>query len=185
MRVTTDVSATPCVTNAALFQNPLIEDSARGTTTVRDRTEAARLESQARALCGACPLREQCLYDSVVKHDVAGYVAGTTERERHLMRTTLGVRVQPEDLDTLAGVTGPHRQVNHEEVLRLRRANPHESLETIAQRLGCSLSTVKRHLRKARSGESPTLRVVLPTRSEVLKAYARVVAPSRTARRVA
>ncbi|HZA05629.1 MAG TPA: helix-turn-helix domain-containing protein, partial [Propionibacteriaceae bacterium] len=43
-----------------------------------------------------------------------------------------------------------HRQVDHDEVVRLRHAHPDESLETIARRLGCSLSTVKRHLRRER-----------------------------------
>ena len=50
--------------------------------------------------------------------------------------------MEPENFDTLAGVTGRHHQVNHSEVVRLRHAKPDESLEMLAHRLGCSLSTV-------------------------------------------
>jgi hypothetical protein len=85
-----------------------------------------------------------------VEYDVAGYVAGTTPPQRAQIRRRLHINVEPEDFDSLAGVTRRHRQVNHSEVVRLRNANPNESLETFAQRLGCSLSTVKRHLRRER-----------------------------------
>jgi hypothetical protein len=46
----------------------------------------------------------------------------------------LDITVEPEDFDGLAGVIRRHRQVNHSEVVRLRNANPNESLETLAQR---------------------------------------------------
>ena len=62
-----------------------------------------------------------------------------------------GSRSRPEDFDSLAGVVGGQRTVDHDEVVRLRRAHPDESLERIARRLGCSLSTVKRHLRRERN----------------------------------
>ena len=59
---------------------------------------------------------------------------GSPEREAGL----------PVNFDTLAGVTGRHHQVNHSEVVRLRHAKPDESLEMLAHRLGCYLSTVKK-----------------------------------------
>lgn len=93
---------------------------------------------------------ERCRFDAVVKFDVAGYVAGTTPSERRELRRILNVRVAPEDFDSLAGAFTPNRQINHEDVIRLRNANPHDTLERLAERLQCSLSTVKRHLRKAR-----------------------------------
>ena len=89
------------------------------------------------------------------EHDVAGYVGGTTPAQRARIRGRLRITVAPEDFDTLAGVTGGHRQVDHDEVVRLRHAHPDESLETLAHRLGCSLSTVKRHLRRERNQPSP------------------------------
>jgi hypothetical protein len=78
----------------------------------------------------------------------------------------------------LAGVTGRHRQVDHDEVVRLRYAHPDESLETLAHRLGCSLSTVKRHLRRERRMPSvrradppkPSLSQVLAVAAEVTRA---------------
>jgi hypothetical protein len=132
-----------------------------------------------------CPLIVDCLYRAVVEYDVAGYVAGTTPSQRAQIRGRLDITVEPENFDTLAGVTGPHHQVNHSEVVRLRNANPDESLEMLAHRLGCSLSTVKRHLRRERREPSAeTVTPARPTVNEVLAAAAVVVgttpsAPSR------
>ncbi|WP_203567909.1 WhiB family transcriptional regulator [Aestuariimicrobium ganziense] len=166
-----------CTEYAGLFQHRLLEDSAAAGS-VDERRQQAMMTRKAENLCLECPLMTQCLYNAVVKFDVAGYVAGTTPRQRSEMRSILGIRVQPEDFDTLAGVTTPNRQVDHDEVVRLRNANPYESLESIAQRLGCSLSTVKRHLRKARAAqEQPKarLRRVEPTLAQVIAAYQAVL----------
>lgn len=177
MTVTATTRTVPaCVQASDVFQNSLLEDGLPTGATGDIRRQHASLAARAAATCASCPLLASCLYDAVVKHDVSGFVAGTTQRQRQEMRTALRVTVEAEDLDTLAGVVAPNRQVNHEEVLRLRSANPHESLETIAHRLGCSLSTVKRHLRKARNGEiAPKLKAVPPTQEQVLAAYAKVV----------
>jgi AraC-like DNA-binding protein len=95
------------------------------------------------------------------------------------------VRVQPEDFDTLAGVIGG-RQIDHTEVLRLRAAHPDESLETLAGRLGCSLSTVKRHLRRERTAPSvPAVAGSRPKLREVLAAAAEVTATGRSRARAA
>lgn len=171
--------ATPsCLGAAGLFQHRLLEDPPTvSSLSADDRRLTAQLTTQARRTCLNCPLMTQCLYDAVVKHDVAGYVAATTHHQRMEIRNRLGIRVEPENLDTLAGVIGRHRQVNHEEVVRLRNANPHESLETIAHRLGCSASTVKRHLRKARTEPTPQRVAHCPSTIQVLSAFAEVVAP--------
>lgn len=165
-----------CVDFDSLFQHPFLEDGA-APKNVDERRQQMMMLRKAENLCLDCPLMTQCLYSAVVQHDVAGFVAGTSPRQRAEMRSLLGVRVQPEDLDNFAGVSAPNRQVDHDEVIRLRNANPYESLESIAQRLGCSLSTVKRHLRKARSGEvSPTpRRQVPPSVEQVLHAYRTVM----------
>ncbi|WP_197429696.1 sigma factor-like helix-turn-helix DNA-binding protein [Auraticoccus cholistanensis] len=143
-----------CVDFADLFQHPVMDEGLPAGAGPDERRQAAMMVRKAQNLCESCPLLKSCLYDAVVKHDVSGYVAQTTQRQRAEIRRRLGVTVTPEDFDTLAGVTSPNRQVDHEEVLRLRRANPDESLETLAHRLGCSLSTVKRHLRRARTEAS-------------------------------
>lgn len=174
---------TGCVEFAALFLHPLMEEPPNSSFPADERRQYRRLARRAQGICQACPLMKQCLLSAVTLHDVAGYVAGTTARQRLAIRERLGVTVQPEDFDTLAGVTVPHRQVDHDEVVRLRNANPTESLETLAQRMGCSLSTVKRHLRKARAGRGVSaIRTELPSARRVLAAYAEVVTakPAKT-----
>ena len=139
-----------CLDQAETFQHPLLEEPPAGGAPAVTRRTYAALEHQAAATCRTCLLLAPCLYEAVVRHDVAGYAAGTTARQRVKIRALLGISVEPENLDTLAGVVGGNRPVDHDEVIRLRAANPGESLERLAQRLGCSLSTVKRHLRRER-----------------------------------
>lgn len=174
-----------CATAPEVFQDPLVEDPPRGSLTREDRARQARLVGQARSICESCPLRTACLYDAVVRHDVAGFVVGTTVRQRGEIRRRLGVVVEPEDLDTLAGVVGGARQVDHDEVLRLRRANPDETLEQLAHRLGCSLSTVKRHLRRERQAPTVTRTTTRPLPVHVLRVTAQVVAGPAALRKAA
>ncbi|GAA3567894.1 hypothetical protein GCM10022197_25090 [Microlunatus spumicola] len=163
-----------CASSPEVFQDPLVEDPPRGGLTSADRERQTRLLARARATCGGCPLRTACLYDAVVRHDVAGIAGGTTARQRTDIRRRLGVVVEAEDLDTLAGVVGA-RQVDHEEVLRLRRAHPEETLEQLAQRLACSLSTVKRHLRRSRQAPVEARPVTRPLPAQVLQVTSAVV----------
>lgn len=162
-----------CITVPGLFQDPLLEEPPTMSAAADVRRRHAGMEQAAEQLCLACPLLQNCLYRAVVQHDVAGYVAGTTQRQRSQLRTQLGVFVEPEDFDTLAGVARTHRQVDHEKVVRLRRTSPDETLEQLARRLGCSLSTVKRHLRHERRarGSRPVGDQQAPTPSQVMAAY--------------
>jgi transposase-like protein len=146
---------------------------------------------RAARVCAECPLRVDCLYAAVVRHDVAGVVAGTTERERCAIRGELGIAVEPENLDGLTGGLSSRRNVDHDDIIRLYRTNPGESLEAIAGRLGCSPSTVKRHLRQERTQKSGmhnwrTQEAAAtgqpPTRDQVLTATARVLAMMPTNR---
>lgn len=176
-----------CLDHKALFQSPALEDPAAARRSAQGQREAALLTARAEKVCGDCPLFASCLYQAVVDHDVSGFAAGTTQAQRTQIRAAVGVKVEAEDFDTLAGVVRGNRQVNHEEIVRLRQANPHESLEVLAMRLGCSLSTVKRHMRRARAaGPEVKLKVVKPTIDRVLAAFATVVkGPRRAERRVA
>jgi len=165
-----------CVELASVFQNPLLEDPIPANAPASVRRRYTTLVNQAEDVCFSCPLIAGCLYQAVVEHDVAGYVAGTTPAQRTAIRARLNIAVEPEDFDTLAGVVGGrHRQVDHDEVVRLRHAHPDESLETLARRLGCSLSTVKRHLRKERREPSHRAPVARPSLAEVVRAAAEVV----------
>jgi hypothetical protein len=167
-------AAAGCIQLAAVFQDQLLEEPlpAGASGTVRRRQQA--LITTAQAACRDCPLIVDCLYQAIVEYDVAGYVAGTTPPQRAQIRRVLDVTVGPEDFDTLAGATRRDRQVNHSEVVRLRNANPHESLETLAQRLGCSLSTVKRHLRRERGAPTAHSSAQKPTIAAVVAAAASV-----------
>lgn len=168
-----------CTDNPTLFQHQLLE-TAPARHDAEGQRQATLLTARAAAVCAGCPLFRSCLYEAVVNHDVAGFVAGTTESQRSRMRAALGVKVEQDDFDSLAGVVRGGRQVNHEEVVRLRQANPHESLEVLAMRLGCSLSTVKRHMRQARNASAEVkLAMVKPTIDRVLAAFSAVVGPSR------
>ncbi|HEY0238448.1 MAG TPA: WhiB family transcriptional regulator [Friedmanniella sp.] len=174
-----------CASAPEVFWDPLVEDPPRAGLTRDDRDRQARLVGQARATCAECPLRTACLYDAVARHDVAGFVAGTTVRQRQEIRRRLGLVVEPEDLDTIAGVVGGARQIDHDEVTRLRRANPHETLEQLALRLGCSLSTVKRHLRRERSEPGARRTVSRPSPLQVLQVATAVLTGAMTVRRAA
>ena len=174
-----------CVELASVFHDQLLEEPLPASASATLRRRQLGLITAAQRACRACPLITDCLYRAVVEYDVAGYVAGTTPPQRTQMRRQLDITVEPEGFDTLAGVTGRHRQIDHSEVVRLRKANPHESLEMLADRLGCSLSTVKRHLRRERRAPCGSAVVAAkPTSAEVLAAAAEVtgspVAPRRS-----
>jgi hypothetical protein len=67
--------------------------------------------------------------------------------------------------------------VSHEAVLTSRQAYPKDTCQQLAERLGCSTSTVKRHLRRDREQRAadaipdPTTEQKLPTIDEVLDAF--------------
>lgn len=187
-RVEPSEPARPACANAPeIFLDPALEAEPVASAPARIRRQYAVLAAEATEVCAACPLLSACLYRAVVDYDVAGFVAGTTERQRSVIRARLGVTVEPEDFDSLAGVVGGQRTVDHDEVVRLRRSHPDESLERIARRLGCSLSTVKRHLRKERN--QPSMSAVRtsprPTETEVRRATAEILAQNSGNRRAA
>lgn len=166
--------STPCVRFSNVFLHPLMDES-QSATTQANRREQAMLRSQAEKVCAECPLFEACLTDAVTKYNVSGFVAGTTRRQRQEIRNRLGVQVAEEDLDFYVGVSSG-RQFDRNEIYRMRNANPDEPLSAIAARVGCSVSTVKRHLRRVqdeglvdKSGEGRT-----PTSGELKRTAAEV-----------
>jgi len=167
-----------CVANSALFNHPLLED-AQSSLTPALRHNRAVLAAQACALCATCPMQRKCLYDAVVRFDVAGIVAGTTPSMRTAIRERLGWRVAAENLDSLLGLGSSHH-ADHDQIVRARRANPQESLDQLAERLGVSLSTVKRHLRQERTAaRRPNLHIVPPSSEQVEQALHDITAERR------
>ncbi len=186
-----NVSYTPRATNVELYLHPLLEEPPMKATAARETwREYESLVRTARAACSGCRLLADCLFKAVAQTDVAGYVGCTTPRERQQIRKLIGVKVEAEDFDSLAGARGSRQPVDHADVLRMR-AQQHldDSLEQIASRLGCSLSTVKRHLRQARSqagwGADPAAPTVkVPTMDDVFDAFEQVVESNRAESRV-
>lgn len=165
--------------------------------------EYVGLRDRGRAACAACPVLAECLYTAVVQVDVTGFVGCTTGRERRDIRRLLQISVGAEDLDAAAGVRANRRPLEHGDVVAARHAYPDDSLEQLAVRLGCSMSSVKRHLRRDRAERAaqdqpadrddhaddtyedaepapptPTTPGV-PTVDDVLDAFDAVVEPSR------
>ncbi|WP_344812611.1 WhiB family transcriptional regulator [Microlunatus aurantiacus] len=176
-----------CADVPEVFLDPALESEPTSSAPARVRRQYATLAAEATEVCASCPLISACLYRAVVDYDVAGFVAGTTARQRAEVRNRLGVEVEPEDFDSLAGVVGGQRTVDHDEVVRLRRTHPDESLERIARRLGCSLSTVKRHLRQERHEPSATRNRLAsrPTETRVRRTTAEILAETSGNRRAA
>jgi hypothetical protein len=176
-----------CADFPEVFLDPALETEPAASAPARTRRQYANLTGEATEICASCPLISACLYRAVVDYDVAGFVAGTTARQRAEVRTRLGIEVEPEDFDSLAGVVGGQRTVDHDEVVRLRRTHPDESLERIARRLGCSLSTVKRHLRQERNQPSTDRErpAVRPTESQVRRVTGEMLAETSGNRRAA
>jgi DNA-directed RNA polymerase specialized sigma24 family protein len=168
-----------CADHTAVFHHPLLEVPPAAAAPSESRRRYTELEQRARSLCASCPLFTGCLYEAVAVHDVAGFVAGTTARERNKIRALLGIRLASEDFDAMAGAPMGHRQVDRSEVVRVRRAYPHDSLDQLARRLGCSLSTIKRHLRAARAAQATQAttdrqRTTQPSLARVLRTAAAV-----------
>lgn len=174
-------TATPCSTNVNLYLHPLLEEPPVRSSVPADTWRTYEgMAAAARSSCSACPLLADCLYKAVAQTDVSGYVGCTSAAERSAIRRILGVRIEAEDVDALAGTRGTRQPVDHDEVLRTRAAHPDDSLEMLAARLDCSLSTVKRHLRRARNPASSDPTAVpgerrLPSMDEVFDAFEQVV----------
>lgn len=179
---TPEPAVTPCSVQIDLYLDPLLEEPPVQSTADKSTWQSyQRLVEQARTACAGCPLLVDCLYKAVVQTDISGYVGCTTPKERTKIRRRLGIKVETEDLDAAAGARGTRRPVVHDDVLRARAAYPDDSLETLATRLGCSLSTVKRHLRQARNDDAPSARKTsAPTVEDVLDAFEQVVDRRRT-----
>lgn len=176
-----DVSLPSCALQPELFQDAALIDppKPRDVSAAQWRDYLHKTEV-ARQRCASCPVLAECLYRAVVEVDVAGYLACTTQEQRELMRRDLGIAIDESEALALVGRAG-RGPVTHELVLETRAEHPEDTYQQLADRLGCSLSTIKRHLRRARregrfdttarseSGTAPQ-----PTMSDVFDAFDRV-----------
>jgi hypothetical protein len=134
--------------------------------------------------CAGCPLMADCLYRAVVEVDVSGFVACTTEHDRTEIRRQLDIEIR-QQAATLYGAArvggGP---VSHDAVMAARHAYPKDTCHQLADRLDCSTSTIKRHLRRAREqkltvSEANTSQA--PTMDAVLDAFDQLETSARIA----
>jgi hypothetical protein len=171
MTIVEDSHAPPCAHKPEAYLDERLQSPP--TRTDVSRAEWERLRQQRAAVhrnCAGCPFLVECLYRAVVEVDVFGYAACTTQADRQQIRSQLGIAIlQPNAGPFSAPRTGAG-PIDHESVLTLRQAYPADTCIQLAQRLGCSTSTVKRHLRRARQAHarmapteprSPTVEQVL------------------------
>jgi len=148
-----DVAVPPCAREPEVYRDEALQAAPRRSEMSTSQwREFQALRAQAHRGCAACPMLVDCLYRAVVEVDVSGYAACTTERDRARIRRELGIVVQqptPQMFGTPRVGGGP---VSHEAVMEMRQAHPDDTCQQLAERLGCSTSTVKRHLRRARLG---------------------------------
>lgn len=141
----------PCAMAPEMYQDEdLLNPPSRREVTAAEwrRIQAKRAEAHHR--CAGCPVLADCLYRAVVEVDVSGFVACTSETDRRRMRRQLGVEVQMTPTPSYGASRVGGGPVNHESVLAARRAHPDDTCRQLAERLGCSTSTIKRHLRQER-----------------------------------
>ena len=118
-----------------------------------------------------------CLYRAVVEVDVSGFVACTTEADRAMIRERLGIEVAPTSLTPFGAARVGGGPVSHDAVMTARQAYPKDTCQQLAERLGCSTSTIKRHLRRARQERSAPVEAAAhperrtPTVEDVLDAF--------------
>jgi len=151
MTILVDSTTPPCAHVPEVYQDEMLHSPpARADISDAEWADLTVKRASAHRQCAGCPLMVDCLYRAVVEVDVSGFVACTTEHDRLLIRSQLGIVVQqvtstPYGAPRIGG--GP---VSHDAVMAARQAYPKDTCHQLAERLHCSTSTVKRHLRKAR-----------------------------------
>lgn len=152
-----------CQANSTLYLTVLSNPPGRDASPDRHADYRA-LTDAARDWCShRCPRFAECLRDALAGPEVDGFVAGTTDTERRRLRRTLGVTPQQVDIDRAAG-TQPKvgDAFSIERTAQMVAAHPQETNVQLAERLGCSPVTVKRHRakiakRQPRGDGSPTV----------------------------
>lgn len=148
-----DTQVPPCAKEPEVYRHEALHTPpARREMTAREWRDFTELRAEAHRQCAGCPLLVDCLYRAVVEVDVSGFAACTTETDRARIRRELGIEVNTplHNFGVSRSGGGP---ISHEAVLQMRQSHPKDTCQQLAERLGCSTSTVKRHLRRARQGE--------------------------------
>ncbi len=161
----------PCAHEPDLFEE-VAAAAAVGSSPVPAVTERLAVAHRS---CAGCPMLVDCLYRAVVEVDVSGFVACTTESDRAEIRRQLGIDLVQSTSAPLGTARLGGGPVSHEAVVAARQSYPKDTCQQLAERLGCSTSTVKRHLRRAREeatqAEATRVERRTPSVDEVLDAF--------------
>ena len=151
MTVTVDVVSPPCATEPEVYHDEQLHaPPARAELSRADWERLNLKRAAAHRQCAGCPMMVDCLYRAVVEVDVSGFVACTTEQDRAEIRRQLGIEIQQSSTAPYGTARVGSGPVSHEAVMAARQAYPKDTCHQLAERLDCSTSTVKRHLRRAR-----------------------------------
>jgi hypothetical protein len=177
MTVTVDVVAPPCTTEPEVYlDEQLHAPPARTDISPGDWERLSIKRASAHRQCAGCPMMVGCLYRAVVEVDVSGFVACTTEEDRAEIRRQLGIEVQQSSAAPYGTARVGSGPVSHEAVMAARQAYPKDTCHQLAERLDCSTSTIKRHLRRAREqklvqGTGASAAVAAPSVDAVLDCF--------------
>ena len=178
MTIVSDTILPPCADSPEAYLDEALQATSITTLSAAERDKLIATRAAIHRQCAGCPVFVDCLYRSVVEVDVSGYAACTTEAERVLIREQLGIEVVRSTLTPYGAPRVGGGPVSHEAVLTSRQAYPKDTCQQLAERLGCSTSTIKRHLRREREQRAvdATLPAAakeerLPTIEDVLDAF--------------
>lgn len=177
MTIVIDVTTPPCAMEPDVYQDEYLHNPPSRRDLSADEWNALTAKrAAAHRRCAGCPLMISCLYRAVVEVDVSGFVACTTEADRQTIRHQLGIEVQEPSMTPFGAPRVGGGPVSHEAVMTARHAYPKDTCLQLAERLECSTSTIKRHLRRDRERKSEAARSAmtlhsLPTVDAVLDAF--------------
>ncbi|MDX6277260.1 MAG: hypothetical protein QOJ72_1388 [Nocardioidaceae bacterium] len=177
MTIVIDVVTPPCAAAPDVYHDEYLNNPpARHEVSGAEWNLLTAKRAAAHKRCAGCPLLISCLYRAVVEVDVSGFVACTTEDERQTIRRQLGIEVQESSMTPYGAPRVGGGPVSHEAVMTARHAYPKDTCQQLAERLECSTSTIKRHLRRDRDRKIEAARSEmtlndLPTVDAVLDAF--------------
>jgi hypothetical protein len=177
MSIVIDMTTPPCAMEPDVYHDEYLHNPpARHEVSGAEWNQLTAKRAAAHRQCAGCPLMISCLYRAVVEVDVSGFVACTTEEDRQTIRRQLGIEVSPPSMTPFGAPRVGGGPVSHEAVMTIRHAYPKDTCQQLAERLECSTSTIKRHLRRERDMKSEAARAAMtvcdmPTVDAVLDAF--------------
>ncbi len=151
MTIVVDFVSPPCTSVPEVYQDEQLHSPpSRTDITATEWEQLTVKRASAHRQCAGCPQLVDCLYRAVVEVDVSGFVACTTESDRQSIRRQLGIQIDQAGTTTFGAPRVGGGPVSHEAVMAARLAHPKDTCNQLAERLSCSTSTIKRHLRRAR-----------------------------------